>query len=96
MLTLFRDLASAISMAGIEFFTELYYDKVTERRYSAIKTAPSALSSVLPLEFGKSFGEHLLVHDFMCGVHNLRPPWSKYVSIKGPKQVLILLNAGPQ
>jgi hypothetical protein len=73
---------------GIEFLTLLYYEENVDRRYSAINTARSALSSVLPTRNGKTFGHEKVVVDFMRGVFNLRPPKPKYTDIWDPNAVL--------
>ena len=73
---------------GIDFLTCLYNEDNLNRRYSAINTARSALSSVLPIRNGKTFGKEELVISFMKGVFNLRPPKAKYTNIWDPEKVL--------
>lgn len=78
---------------GIEFLTYLYHEENVYRRYGAINTARSALSSVLPTINGQTFGKHQLVTEFMKGVFNLRPPQAKYAEIWDPDKVLNTLQA---
>ena len=63
-----------------------------DRRYSAINTARSALSSALPIRNGKTFGKDQVVIDFMKGVFNLRPPKPRYTEIWDPDKVLCTLK----
>ena len=58
----------------IEFLTKIFASGVG---YSSVGTARSALSSVLIMDNGISFGKHPLVQRFMKGIFNLRPtlPW---------------------
>ena len=46
--------------------------------YSAIGTARSALSFVLPRYSCVSFGEYFLVKKFMKGVYNVKTPSPRY------------------
>lgn len=63
-----------------------------DRKYSAINTARSALSSVLPIRNGQTFGKDVIVIEFMKGVFNLRPPKPKYTDIWDPEKVLNALK----
>ena len=77
---------------GVEFLTFLYHEENIDRRYSAINTAQSALSSVLPCRNGQTFGKDQIVTDFMRGVFNLRPPKPRYADIWDPDRVLNFLK----
>ena len=77
---------------GVEFLTFLYHEENIDRRYSAINTARSALSSVLPCRNGQTFGKDQIVTDFMRGVFNLRPPKPRYADIWDPDRVLNFLK----
>jgi hypothetical protein len=48
---------------GIDFLTSLYYEENVDRRYSALNTAASALSSGLQTSNGKTFGHEKVVLD---------------------------------
>ena len=61
---------------GIEFLTFLFNS--SELRYSAINTARSALSSILPKRNGISFGKDHRVSRLLKGIFRLRPALPKY------------------
>ena len=63
---------------GIDFLTTLFTSGLG---YSAIKTARSALSSVLILPNNITFGAHPLVARFLKGVFELKPSLPRYSSI---------------
>lgn len=63
---------------GIDFLASLYEKGLG---YSAINTARSALSSVLDLPGGNTFGTHPLVTRFLKGVFELKPSLPRYTSI---------------
>ena len=63
---------------GIDFLASLYEKGLG---YSAINTARSALSSVLDLPGGNTFGTHPLVTRFLKGVFELKPSLPRYASI---------------
>ena len=71
---------------AIEFLTEVFNSGVG---YSAVNTARSALSSIIILPDGLTFGEHPLVHQFLKGVFELKPSLPKYKEIW---DVAIVLN----
>ena len=78
--------------AGVEFLQSLLEDKQVTRGYSAINTARSALSAVIQLESGGSFGDHPYVRVFMKGVFNKKPPTPRYVTVWDPEIVLKMLK----
>ena len=61
---------------GIEFLSDLYLS--SELRYSAVNTARSALSSLLPKRDGISFGKDHRVSRLLKGIFRLRPALPKY------------------
>ena len=69
------------------------YLKSNSRKYSALNTARSALSAILPLYEGYSFGAHPHVKLYMKGVYNELPPMPRYVNIWDPEVVLKLLKS---
>ena len=77
---------------GLEFLQSLLDDEEIHRGYSAINTARSALSAVILLENGGSFGEHPHVKRFMKGVYNRRPSEPRYTDIWDPEDVLNFLK----
>ena len=60
---------------ALEFLAELFHSGLG---YSSINAARSALSSVLSLFDGVTFGQHNLVVRFMKGVFNRKPPIARY------------------
>jgi integrase len=60
--------------------------------YSVLNTARSALSAVIVLPTGISFGSNNDVKLFMKGVFNLKPTVPKYVSTWDPSKVLCFLE----
>ena len=60
--------------------------------YSSVGTARSALSSVLIMENGISFGKHPLVQRFMKGIFNLRPTLPRQFAVWDPDIVLDYLS----
>ena len=60
---------------AIEFLTFLFESGLG---YSALNTAGSALSTILPLFNGIKFGEHPLVCRFLKGVYEQRPALPRY------------------
>jgi len=75
-------------VTGIDFLAELS----VKCGYSAVNTARSALSSVLILPEGKTFGEHPLVCRFMKGLFELKPTLPRYSEIWDPEVVLEFLR----
>ena len=69
----------------IEFLTKIVKSGVG---YSTVGTARSALSSVLIMDNGISFGKHPLVKRFMKGVFNLRAACPRQFAVWGPDIVL--------
>ena len=61
-------------------------------RYSALNTARSALSTILPLFNGIKFGEHPLVCRFLKGVYEQRPALPRYIAIWNVDEVLNYLT----
>ena len=61
--------------------------------YSVINTARSALSALIILPSGSTFGSHTDVMLFMRGVFNIKPIQPKYVSTWDPTQVLNFLES---
>ena len=70
----------------IEFLTEIFASGVG---YSSVGTARSALSSVLIMNNGISFGKHNLVQRFMKDIFNLRPTLPRQFAVWDPDIVLI-------
>lgn len=60
--------------------------------YSAINTARSALSTILPCEGGITFGEHPLVCRVLKGIFELKPALPKYSEIWDVNTVLEYLK----
>ena len=63
---------------GIEFLALLFKSGLG---YSSINSARSALSQIITLKDGVSFGQHPLVCRFMKGIFELRPSLPKYSHI---------------
>jgi hypothetical protein len=61
--------------------------------YSVINTARSALSALIIMPSGSTFGSHPDVTLFMRGVFNIKPIQPKYVSTWDPTQVLNFLES---
>ena len=61
---------------GSEFLVDLF--SRTTLGYSALGTVRSALSSVLPVENGVTFGKNILVSRIMKGIFRKRPALPKY------------------
>ena len=61
-------------------------------RYSALNSARSALSCVLPFIDGVSVGTHPLVLRVMRSFYNKRPPQARYSQMWDPEQVLAFLR----
>ena len=61
---------------GAEFLVDLFSQ--TTLGYSALGTVRSALSSVLPMENGMTFGKNKLVSRLMKGIFRKRPALPKY------------------
>jgi hypothetical protein len=74
---------------AIEFLTLLFESGLG---YSALNTARSALSSILPLMEGVKFGEHPLVCRYLKGVFELRPTLPRYTEIWNVDTVLRYLT----
>ena len=70
---------------GINFLAELF---ATGIGYSCLNTARSALSSIITLPGGQSFGHHSLVTRFLKGVFELRPALPRYKEIWDVSPVL--------
>ena len=62
-------------LTGVEFLQSL---NEGEASYSAINSARSALSSIMDVTDGKTFGQSRDISAFCKGVFNLRPPQPKY------------------
>ncbi len=78
---------------GINFLADLAHGGLG---YSAVNTARSALSSVISLPDGISFGEHYLVKKLLKGVFALKPSLPRYSSIWDVDVVLnYLLKLSP-
>ena len=75
---------------GINFLAELF---ATGIGYSCINTARSALSSIITLPGGQSFGHHSLVTRFLKGVFELRPALPRYKEIWDVSLVLNMLES---
>ena len=80
----------ATAVDGMNFLAELFQSGVG---YSAIKTARSALSSILILPDNTTFGPHPLVSRLLKGVSELRFALPKYQSIWDISVVLNLLGS---
>ena len=74
---------------ALGFLVVLYNKGLT---YPTIKTARSALSSVITLESEENFGSHPLVVRFFKGIYELRKPQPKYNSIWDVSKVLDYLR----
>ena len=70
---------------AVEFLTKVYQSGVG---YSSVATARSALSSLLKIENGVSFGKQEIVKRYMKGILNLRPILPKQMAIWDPDIVL--------
>ena len=77
---------------GTKFLYKLYREQLG---YSAIKTAVSALSSVLSPIDEKPFGKHPLIVRFLKGVFRKRPSLPKYVVTYDPDRILNYLRKLP-
>ena len=77
---------------AIEFLTDIFK---AGSGYSAINTARSALSSIIVLPNGATFGEHPLVRRFLKGVFELKPSLPKYNEIWDVSLVLEYLRQLP-
>ena len=60
--------------------------------YSALNTARSALSSILPLINAIPIGQHPLVKTYLRGAYNINPPAPRYSETWDPEQLLRLLK----
>ena len=60
--------------------------------YSSVSTSRSALSSILILDKGGSFGEHPFVQRFMKDIFNLRSALPRQIAVWGPDIVLSYLR----
>ena len=78
---------------AIEFLTFLFESGLG---YSALNTARSALSAILPLFNGIKFGEHPLVGRFLKGVYEQRPALPRYKAIWNVGEVLNYLTTEKQ
>ena len=76
--------------SGINFLAELYNKGLS---YSALNTARSVLSSIISLQGGLSFGNHLLVSRFPKGTFTTRPALPKYKEVWDVSKVLEHLKA---
>ena len=75
-----------------EFLTDIFK---SGSGYSTINTARSALSSIIVLPNGATFGEHPLVRRFLEGVFELKPSLPKYNEIWDVSLVLEYLRHLP-
>lgn len=78
---------------AIEFLTDIFQSGLG---YSAVNTARSALSSIIVLPNGSTFGEHPLVRRFVKGVFELKPSLPKYNEIWDVGLVLEHLRTLPE
>ena len=83
------DPISASLDQSIKFLTKIVKSSVG---YSSVGTARSALSSVLVMDNGMSFGKHFLVKRFMKGIFNLRAALPRQFAVWGPDIVLNYLS----
>ena len=74
-------------MKALDFLTELFEKDLG---YSALNTARSALSQVLLLQAGVSFGELPLTRQFMKGVFQQKPSLPQYIVTWDPVLLLSL------
>ena len=74
---------------GLEF---LHHQYELGLSYSGINTARSALSAIIFLPDGSSFGNHPLVSRFLKGVFESRPLLSRYKQIRDVSLVLNYLK----
>ena len=74
---------------GLEFLHDQYENGLS---YSAINTARSALSTIIFLPDGSSFGNHALVIRFLKGVFETRPSLPRYKDIWNVSVVLDYLK----
>lgn len=74
---------------GINFLAALVNEGLG---YSAVNTARSALSAVLPVQGGITFGEHPSVSRLLKGVFNIKPSLPKYSHIWDVSSVLNYLR----
>ena len=81
---------SADIESGIEFITYLFKSNLG---YSAIKTARSALSTMVMDVNNVPFGQHVLVKRLMKSIFQLRPALPKYSKTWNNQTVLDYLNA---
>jgi len=65
--------------AGVEFLSDLFHD--TNVQYSALNTARSALSTVIPEKDGLTFGKQPIVKRLMKGIFKERPSLPKYTIV---------------
>ena len=70
---------------GMNILAELFSTGIG---YSCLNTARSALSSIITLPGGQSFGHHSLVTRFLKGVFELRPALPRYKEIWDVSPVL--------
>ena len=73
----------------IEFLTKIFESGAG---YSSVGTARSALSSVLIMDNGISFGKHPLIQRFMKDIFNLRPALPRQLAVWDPDIVLDYLS----
>ena len=76
---------------GLEFLHHQYENGLP---YSGINTARSALSTVIFLPDGSSFGNHPLVSRFLKGVFESRPSLPRYKDISHKTVMLVALLSG--
>jgi hypothetical protein len=79
-------------VAGTNFLMELFEEGVG---YSVINTARSALSTVVHLIDGYTFGEHPIVSRFLAGVFKKRPSLPRYIVTYDPQKILNFLKSLP-
>ena len=72
------DISSALIKDGTEFLLSLYKKGLG---YSAINTARSMLSKILPVKEGIKFGKHLIVTRMLKGIFRTRPALPRYICI---------------
>lgn len=78
---------------ALDFLQALLSDKETDRGYSTIATARSALSSILVIDGNIKFGEHPAVKQFMKGVYQMAAPTPRYVNTWDPEVIITMFKS---
>ena len=87
------DISSASIKDGIEVLLSLYKKGLG---YSAINTARSMLSNILPVKEGIEFGKHPVVTRILKGIFRARPALPRYICIYGAEIVIEFLKSLPR